>query len=469
MPAIAKRNNTVLWIVAVGFFMETLDSTIVNTALPAMAQALGESPLSMHSVVIAYSLTLAVLIPISGWVADRMGIRKTFLTAISVFGIGSILSSFSPNLASLVAARVVQGIGGSMLMPVGRLAILRVFPQAQFLSAMSFVAVPALIGPLVGPPLGGFLVEYVGWKWIFLINIPVGLLGLHATRKYMPVIPTYPVERFDLRGFLMLAAAMISLSLAFEGLSDFEFQHATVMMLVMTGFASLVVYGLHAAKSKRALFHLDVFRNRSFAIGLLGNLFARVGSSSMPFLIPLLLQLGMGFTPLQAGGSMVPVALAAAASRRFATDLIVRVGYRKFLMVNTAIVGAMIMGLGFLATAQPAWLRVLQLIVFGVFNSLQFSAMNSLTLMDLEPKHTASGNSLLSMTQMLAMSLGVANAGALLSAFHKYFDIGGGSSVRSFQATFVCLGAVTALSTWIFAQLDRTARSVDSGAPVGMI
>lgn len=458
MP-ISSTHRRMLWIVAIGFFMETLDSTIVNTALPAMAKSLHADPLSMHAVVIAYSLTLAVLIPVSGWVADRFSIRRTFMAAILIFSIGSALCSVAPTLPILIIARVFQGIGGSMLMPVGRLAILRVFPQSQFLAAMSFVAVPALVGPLVGPTLGGFLVEFATWHWIFLINIPVGLVGLYATRRYMQAIPVLPVKPFDYKGFFMLSLMMISFSVALEGVSDDGYQHATVMMLVVLGFAGLVTYILHASREPRALFHLEIFRTRSFSVGILGNLFARIGSASMPFLVPLLLQVNLDYSPLQAGSTMIPIALAAIICRSFAPPFIMRIGYRRFLVMNTMILGLTIISLAFLGAHQPAWIRVLQLIVFGTVNSLQFSAMNSLTLKDLEAKDTSSGNSLLSMTQMLALSLGAANAGALLTTFNHYFHGVPHSSTPAFQATFVCLGAITCLSTWVFAQLERNSHN----------
>ena len=446
--------------------METLDSTIVNTALPAMAASFGVSPLSMHSVITAYSLTLAVLIPASGWISDRFGIRRTFVTAITVFSIGSILCALSSTLGVLVLARVLQGIGGSMLMPVGRLAILRVFPASEFLAAMSFVAVPALVGPLVGPPLGGFLVEYAQWHWIFLINIPVGLIGVFATFRYMPSIRQFTVARFDFKGFGFLAVTMVTLSLALEGVADFGFSQAMILFLVMIGMAALAAYVLHALRDPDPLFDLRIFRTRSFSIGLLGNLFARIGSAAMPFLIPLVLQVALGATPIQAGATMIPVALAAIACRRYAPQFILRIGYRRFLVANTFALGVVIASLALVSAAEPSWLRVVQFIVFGTLNSLQFSAMNSLTLKDLQSEETAGGNSLLSMTQMLAMSFGIANAGAILSTFGHHFAERGEAPLRAFQMTFVCLGALTAIATVVFAQLRRNTHNEPPATPL---
>ena len=474
MAELSKRfshpvsNQAMLWIIAIGFFMETIDSTIVNTALPAMANSLNESPLSMHSVIIAYSLTLALLIPASGWVADKIGVRKTFLLAITVFTLGSLMCALSPTLHFLVAARVLQGIGGSMLMPIGRLAILRVFPKEQFLAAMSTVAVPALVGPLIGPTLGGFLVEIATWHWIFLINLPVGLIGFFCVLKFMPEIPSYPIGKFDVSGFLMLALAMVSISLALDGMADLGFQQVTVLMLMIVGFLGLALYVLHATRFAAPIFSLSLFRVRTFGIGLLGNLFARIGSAAMPFLIPLFLQVSLGYTPLQSGAMMVPVAAAAILSRRLAPKLIQRFGYRSFLLVNTWIVGLSVIGFIFISDREPGWLRGLQLVLFGGANSLQFSAMNSLTLKDLETTGTSSGNSLFSMVQMLAMSFGVATAGALLTTFNHSMKNPEVGSLKAFHATFVCMGVVTCLSTWIFAQLSPNTRKVKTEAVAGI-
>jgi EmrB/QacA subfamily drug resistance transporter len=459
-----KPTRAFLWIIAIGFFMETLDSTIVNTALPAMAKSLNENPLSMHSVIIAYSLTLALLIPASGWIADRIGIRKTFLTAITIFTLGSVICACSPTLSFLVTARVLQGIGGSMLMPIGRLAILRVYPQEQFLAAISTVAVPALIGPLVGPTLGGFLVEFASWHWIFLINLPVGMLGFFCTLKYMPEIPSFKVSQFDLTGFSLIGAGMILISLALDGVSDFGFQPATLILMLVLGLAAWVAYVFHAMKSPGPIFSLKLFKVRTFAIGLLGNLFARIGSSAMPFLIPLFLQVSLGYSPLQSGSTMIPIAIAAILSRQLTPPFVNRFGYRRFLLVNTLLSGATIMSFVLISEQAPAWVRLVQLVFFGAVNSLQFSAMNSLTLKDLETTGTSSGNSLFSMVQMLAMSFGVAIAGALVTTFNQSFGATHESSLKAFHATFLCMGAVTCVSTWIFAQLSSNVHKVNTRA-----
>lgn len=451
--------NMLLWLVAIGFFMQTLDATIVNTALPAMAHSLGESPLRMQSVVIAYALAMAMLIPASGWIADRFGTRRVFLAALLLFSAGSLLCAYSPSLHYLTAARTLQGIGGSMLLPVGRLAVLRAFPREQFLRAMSFVTIPGLVGPLLGPTLGGWLVEYASWHWIFLINIPIGLIGCAAALAFMPDHRIDKPGRFDLGGYLLLAASMAMLSLALDGLSEFGLRHATVLLLMIFGLVSLAAYWLRAVRHPAALFPLALFKVKSFSVGVIGNLFARIGSGSMPFLIPLLLQVSLGYSAFEAGLMMIPVAAAGILIKQVATPLIRRTGYRKLLIANTVIVGLTIASFALFSANEPGWLRILHLALFGAANSMQFTAMNTLTLKDLDSSLASSGNSLLSMIMMLSMSLGVAAAGGLLTTFSALLghDAAGGKTLSAFHASFLCMGLITAASAWIFWQLSSDA------------
>ena len=442
-----------LWLVATGFFMQTLDSTIVNTALPAMAASLGEKPLRMQSVGIAYALTMAMLIPASGWIADRYGLRRAFMTAIVLFTIGSILCAASHTLLQLTAARVLQGAGGAMLLPVGRLAVLRAFPREKLLYAMSIVGVPGMLGPLVGPTLGGWLVQIASWHWIFLINIPIGLAGGIATRLYMSEDRVPQIPRFDLGGYLLLAVGMVATSFALDGLSELSFQHATVLILLVFGLASLAAYWLRAAQQPDPLFPPKIFQTHTFSIGLLGNLFARLGSGSMPFLVPLLLQISLGYTPFHAGMMMLPTSIAAIASKRIVTPVITRLGYRKTLVVNTILVGAAMATFSLISAQEPLWLTIVQLAFFGCVNSLQFTAMNTVTLKDLDGNEATSGNSLLSMVQMLSLSLGVAAAGGLLATFVS--DYGHGRELFAFHATFICVGLMTSASAGIFWQLSK--------------
>lgn len=444
-----------LWLVSIGFFMQTLDSTIVNTSLPAMARSFGESPLRMQSVVVAYSLTMAMLIPASGWLADRFGTRRIYVWAISLFVLGSLACAMSQNLNQLVVARVAQGLGGALLLPVGRLAVLQAVPREQFLHAMSVIAIPGLVGPLIGPTLGGWLTQAASWHWIFLINIPVGILGLMATFRYMPDNPKPATPRFDLAGYLYLAFGMVSVSLAVDGLSGLGLKQASVLVLLVFGLASLTAYWLHASKRPDPLFSPHLFSVPTLSIGLLGNLFSRLGSSCMPFLVPLLLQVSLGYSPLQAGMMMLPVAIASMLTKRVTTPLITHFGYRQVLVTNTLLVGFTMASFAFVSPEQPLWLRIMQLALFGAVNSMQFTAMNTVTLRDLDASMASSGNSMLSMVQMLAMSMGVAAAGATLAAFTSFFGESQAiNTLHSFQATFASMGLITMASAAIFWQLS---------------
>ena len=458
---IASSPKMLLWLVAIGFFMETLDSTIVNTALPSMAQSLGESPLMMQAVIIAYTLTLAVFIPASGWLADRFGTKKTYFSAIVLFTIGSLFCALSQTLPQLVLARVLQGCGGCMLLPVGRLAVLRAFPGDRFLEALSFVTMPALIGPVLGPSLGGWLVEYASWHWIFLINLPIGIIGCIATWVAMPESESSRERKFDFAGFLQISLFMVSILFALDGLSELNLSQGTVLLLLFLGFAALVSYILRASRQAEPLFSLSLFKVRTFTVGILGNLFARVGTSAIPFLIPLFLQLSLAYSPFQAGLTMLPIAIASILAKRIVSPAVRRVGYRNFLVWNTLLVGAGIASFALVTAEQPAWVRIIQLFLFGIVNSMQFTAMNTLTLKDLDKAKTSGGNALFSMIQMLAISFAVAVAGALLTAFMERFNVHlhPEMTLRAFHTTFLCMGGITCTSAWIFWQIPENVKT----------
>jgi EmrB/QacA subfamily drug resistance transporter len=410
----------------------------------------------MQAVVASYALAVAMVIPASGWLADRFGTRHVFLAAVVLFSLGSVACAMSRQLAQLIAARVLQGVGGAMLLPIGRLAVLRVVPRQDFLAAMSFVTIPGLIGPLVGPTLGGWLVEVASWHWIFLINVPLGVVGGVAALRVMPDL-RQPVTRFDIPGYVLLAFGMVAVSIALDALSGRQPEHGMVVVLAVAGLASLVAYWLHAARIDHPLFPLAIFKVHTFSVGILGNLFSRVGSGGMPYLIPLMMQLALGYSPMHAGMMMIPAALAGMFSKRIVVPLVRLFGYRRVLVGNTVLVGIAMASFALVQPGLPLWVHIVQFACFGAVNSLQFTAMNTLALRDLEGELASAGNSLLSMVMMLAMSLAVAVAGGLLGAF-------GGNAVgpenletlNAFRWSFVCIGIVTLTSAAIFAQLEPT-------------
>lgn len=454
-----KTLTALLWIVAAGFFMQALDSTIVNTALPAMAASLGENPLRMQPVVVAYSLTMAMLTPASGWLADRFGTRRVYFVAILVFVLGSVLCAMAHTLPQLVAARVIQGAGGSMLLPIGRLAVLRTFPAEHYLAALAFVSIAGQVGPLLGPVLGGWLVQVASWHWIFLINLPIGILGSLAVRRYLPrprPDEVTPVG-FDWPGFALLSVAMVSFTLAL----DHPFAGAGwgwSIALALLCVATTAGYWPYARRAASPLFPLSLFETRSFSLGLIGNLISRIGSSAVPFLLPLLLQVAMGYSPLESGLTMLPVAIAGVVVKRSVTPLVRRLGYTRFLMINTAVVGASIASFALFAPGWPLWIGLVQLAIFGGANSMQFAAMNSVTLKDLGPRRASAGNGLFSMAQMLALGLGVTIGGQLLALFGSLAgETGIAGTVAGFRWTFVCVGVITLASALVFRRIEDPA------------
>ncbi|MBX3622335.1 MAG: multidrug transporter subunit MdtD [Rhizobacter sp.] len=470
MPLDPATKRLLPWLVAIAFFMQTLDGTILNTALPAMAARLGESPLRMQSVVIAYMLTVALLIPASGWLADRFGTRRIFTAAIVLFSLGSLLCALSASLGALVAARVVQGLGGALLLPVGRLAILRGFPRDELIGALTFVTLPGLVGPLVGPTLGGWLVEVATWHWVFLINLPVGLVGVIAARRYMPDLRGAQGLRFDARGFVLFSSGLVMVSLALQGLGEHAIGVAASILLLVGGLAAMIGYWLHAGRVPQPLFSPALMRIPTFAIGVAGNLFSRLGSGAMPFLVPLFMQVGLGYTPAVTGMSMIPTALGAMLCKLFAERTIKRLGYRNVLVGNTLLLGLNIAAFGLVDASVPHAGILAMLFVFGIVNSMQFTAMNTLTLGDLDDATASSGNSLLSVVMQLSMSLGVAAGAALLGAFSgARFHPSGGALLHSFHATFVSVGGLSMAAALIFLQLGRreapgtTPKVVDEG------
>ncbi|WP_454690655.1 multidrug transporter subunit MdtD [Achromobacter aloeverae] len=438
------------WVVAAGFFMQALDTTIVNTALPAMARSMGEDVLDMRAVVVAYSLTMAMLTPASGWLADRYGTRRVYFTSILIFTLGSLFCAMAGNLPQLVAARVVQGVGGSMLLPIGRLSILRTMRGDAYIAALAFISVAGQVGPLIGPMTGGWLVQAISWHWIFLINLPIGIIGLFAVRAYLPPGISGLAPAFDAIGFVLLSTCMVAFSLALDAPAGAHHAAWSAGLFLLSA-ATVLLYVPHARRHPLPLFRLALFREPNFSIGLVGNLVCRIGSSAVPFLLPLLLQLQMGYSPFYSGVMMLPTAIAGVISKTWVAPLVRRFGYDNFLLVNTVIVGASIVSFAALAPGWPLALQIVQLAIFGGANSMQFAAMNTVTLKGLSMEDAGSGNSLFSMVQMLAISLGVTMGGTMVGWFSSD---DAHPPAMAFRLTFAIVGIITLVSGFIFRRMD---------------
>ena len=459
----AQEKRILPWLAAVGFFMQALDGTILNTALPTIATDFQVSPLQMQAAIISYMLTVAMLIPASGWLADRFGTRHVFLFSIVLFSAGSLFCAESTSLTQLVIARIIQGVGGALLVPVGRLAILRVFPKEEFLRAMSMVVIPGLIGPLIGPLLGGLLVQHTSWPWIFLINLPIGLLGCILAFFFMPNIREVTAS-FDWKGYLCFSSGIVLLSIAIQRLGEAGASLIAFLALALPGLFALYAYFWHSQRHPHALFSRTLFKNTSFRIGIIGNLIARLGSGALPFLTPLFLQVALGFSPTHAGLTMMPIALGAMSTKLLANRVVLRFGYRPVLMTNTLLLGALITGFSTVNHTTPYALLLFYLTLLGVFNSLQFTAMNTLTLGKLERDEASSGNSLLSVVMQLSMSLGVAISATLFSWFYgtsvslhslQATSLQQQEIVSAFHATYITVGCLSMLATLIFRHIPQ--------------
>lgn len=444
-----------LWIVAFGFFMQSLDTTIVNTALPSMANSLGESPLHMHMVVVSYVLTVAVMLPASGWLADRVGVRNIFFSAIVLFTVGSLFCAQATTLDQLIMSRVLQGVGGAMMVPVGRLTVMKIVPRDQYMAAMTFVTLPGQVGPLLGPALGGVLVEYASWHWIFLINIPVGIIGAIATLCLMPNY-TLQTRRFDILGFILLAMGMAALTLALDGKEGLGISPLLLAVLVTGGLMAIVFYLWHARGNVNALFSLNLFRNKTFSLGLGGSFAGRIGSGMLPFMTPVFLQIGLGFSPFHAGLMMIPMVLGSMGMKRIVVQVVNRFGYRRVLVFAT--LGLALVSLLFMAVALAGWYWLLPLVLFlqGMINSSRFSSMNTLTLKDLPDELASSGNSLLSMVMQLSMSIGVTIAGLLLGMYGQQHISADAPAVHQiFLYTYLSMAVIIALPALIFSRVPN--------------
>lgn len=460
----SPQNATVrwqLWIVAFGFFMQALDTTIVNTAIPSMARNLNVSPLNMHSVIVSYVLTVAITLPISGWLADRFGVRNIFFCAIVLFSIGSLLCAFSATLDELIMARVVQGIGGAMMVPVGRLTVMKIVPREQYMSAMTFVTTPGQIGPLLGPALGGVLVQYASWHWIFLINIPVGIIGAIATLTLMPNY-TMQTRRFDFLGFVLLAVGMATLTLALDGQRSAGGSPLLLGLLILVGVFSLLFYLMHGRNNDNALFSLKLFDNRIYSIGLIGSFTGRIGSGMLPFMTPIFLQVGLGYSPFHAGLMMIPMVLGNMGIKRVVVRIVNLFGYRNALVGATLALALVVLLFPLVALLGWIWLLPVVLLLQGMVNAIRFSSMNTLTLKELPDDLASSGNSLLSMIMQLSMSIGVTVAGLLLGAFGHGVVTDSAAAHQTFIYTYLCMALVIALPALVFWRVPKdVSKNVD--------
>jgi EmrB/QacA subfamily drug resistance transporter len=455
--ATASAKRYLPWVVATTLFMEQLDSTVVNTAIPAMAASLNVTPLSLKAVVTSYILSLAVSIPVSGWMADRFGTRRVFMTAIAIFTIASVLCGLSVNSPMLVASRLLQGFGAAMMMPVGRLTIVRTFPKNELLAAMNFVIIPALIGPLLGPTIGGLIVHWMTWRDIFFINVPVALVALFLAHKHMPDYREDNPRPLDFVGLVLFGTGIALLSWLLEVFGEHKLDVTSASVLLFISCALLAAYVWHAQDAEFPLLRLALFKIRTFRVSVAGGFVTRIGVGGLPFLLPLLYQLGLGLPAWQSGLLMMPSAAAAMGMKAIASRVLGRFGYRQVLTVNTLLIGVTISMFTFVQQGTPLYVIVAISLCLGFFNSLQFSSMNTIAYADVDGTNSSMASTIASSMQQLSASFGLA-AGSLITGWFLG-DLPQSNRVALTSAlhhAFLALAVLTVLSSFTFWTLRKT-------------
>ncbi len=442
------------WMVAVAFLMESLDTTILNTAVPTIAEALGVVPLSMKAVLSSYTLSLAVFIPVSGWMADRFGTRRVFASAIALFTFGSLLCGLSTNLHVLVGCRILQGMGGALMVPVGRLTIVRTFERSELVRAMSFVAIPALIGPMLGPVAGGLIVGYFHWRVIFFVNLPIGLLGLVLAHRRLPDYRSERVAKLDIFGGLLFGSGIGLLSYILEVFGEHTLGTGSILGLSALSLVLLAGYFRHALVAGHPLLRLGLFRIRTFRSAVTGSFITRLGAGGIPFLLPLLYQVGLGYSPVQSAFLLMPQSIAAMGMRATMPRILGRFGYRRVLLANTILMGGVIALFATIGPATPVAIIVVFALLFGVVASVQYTSMNTLAFAEIAAPDASMASTIASTMQQMSLSFGVAAASLATAIFiPDRFRSHPAELLHGIHRALLVLGAMTVLSALVFREL----------------
>ena len=443
-------------IVAVALFMETMDSTVIATSLPTIAVDMGQDPIALKLALTSYLLSLAVFIPLSGWVADRFGARTVFRAAIVVFTLGSALCGFAHSLPEFVLYRILQGVGGAMMVPVGRLVILRTVPKPELISALAWLTIPALLGPVIGPPLGGFITTYTSWRWIFWINIPVGVLGVILATHFVANVREPDMPPLDIKGFILSGFGLAGLAFGLTTIGQGLLPPSAVLALLAMGGFGCWLYVRHAREAKAPLIDLRLLKVDTFYASVVGGFLFRIGIGAMPFLLPLLFQLGFGMTPFRSGLLTVAGAIGAVTMKTTAARILRRFGFRRVLVVNALISSGFLAASALFMPGLPHAVIFAVLLVGGFFKSLEFTSINTLAYADIETRAMSRATSFASVAQQLSLSAGVA-VGALVLELERMERGTTNVAASDFVAAFVLVAAIAAMSAFVFATLPQTA------------
>ncbi|MBI3708495.1 MAG: DHA2 family efflux MFS transporter permease subunit [Proteobacteria bacterium] len=449
-------------IVACALFMENLDSTVLATAVPAIAESFAVNPLRLNLAITSYLLSLAVFIPLSGWVADRFGARTVFRSAIVAFTIGSILCGLSQSLTGLVAARIFQGIGGAMMVPVARLVVLRSVTKAELVRAMTYLSMPALIGPIVGPPVGGFITTYLSWRWIFWINVPIGVIGVILATIFIEETREEAPPALDWRGFMLTGVGLAALVFGLEAIGRDILPASGVVALFATSIAALGTYALYARHAAYPVIDLTLLRVPTFRAGVVGGFLFRAGIGASPFLLPLMLQVGFGLDALHSGLLTFVSAVGALTMKVTAAPILRWFGFRRVLCLNALLSGAFLAVYGLFRPETPHAIILVLLLTGGFFRSLQFTSTNTIVYADVARARMSRATSFANVAQQVATTVGVA-AGALLLHFTMSARGGEHLVAGDFAPAFFTIGAAAALSIFVYLQLPADAGAEMAG------
>lgn len=448
-------------IVACALFMENLDSTIVATSLPAIAADLHQDPIALKLSMTSYLLAQAVFIPASGWAADRFGARTVFRAAILVFTLGSILCGLSSSLPQFVAARIVQGCGGAMMAPVGRLALMRSVERSELVRALAWLTIPALIGPMLGPPVGGFISTYFHWRWNFWINVPIGLAGMVLVSLYIGEFRQENPAKFDSRGFLLSAISLSSLIFGLTVLGRGFIPVPAAGALVLFGLIGLLLYVRHARTATNPILDLSLFKVRTYRASVIGGSLFRIGAGATPFLLPLMLQLGFGMSPFESGLTTFVSTAGALIMKATAASVLQKFGFRATLLINGVLSSLSLAAVGLFGPDSPHALLMAALFVGGFFRSLQFTAMNALAYADIAETRLSKATSFYAVAQQLALSAGVTVAAGALEIARALS--GGALGAAQFPPAFFGVALVSAAALLAFLPLPGNAGAYLSG------
>jgi EmrB/QacA subfamily drug resistance transporter len=449
-------------IIATALFMENLDSTVLATALPAIAQSLGEDPIRLSLAISSYLLSLAVFIPASGWFADRFGARRIFRIAILIFIGGSILCGTRTSLLGFVLSRIFQGLGGAMMVPVGRVVMLKSVEKSDLVRAMMYLTFPALIGPVIGPPLGGFLATYVSWRWIFWINIPIGILGIFLVTRFIEDIREPETRPFDGAGFALTAIGFTGLMFGFEALGRNTLPDFVVAALLIVGAASIAGYVRYARRNPHPIIDLSLLRIPTFRSGVYGGFLFRIAIGALPFILPMMLQLGFGLSPFHSGLLTFASAAGAMCMKLTAGPALRRFGFRKTLIGNAVLSGGFVMVYGLFRPDTPGFLIWGLLLVGGFFRSLQFTAINTLAMADIPQSRMSQAASFSAIAQQLSLTVGVA-IGAMVLHFTIAWSGNATATASDFPPAFFLVGALAAVSIMFYLPLPANAGAEVTG------